>query len=633
MSADATATFEAVLEPGLERFPHLHKPLLLGRLTLRDRFAMAPMTTNFAGPDGQVTPELIDYLALRGAGGFSLVITENMGVHGTGRVMPRMLMAHEDHLVVGLRRLASTVQATGAAIFAQLSHCGRQSRPKFTGNQLVAPSAIPCPLNREMPRALDLDEIATMVRAFVDAAARVEAAGYDGVEVHAAHGYLPSGFLSAYSNKREDRYGGSLENRMRFLLEIVDGIKRRTRLPLSVRISGDELVEGGNTVAETTEIARALEEHGVDAISVSVGVYESFNAMSMVTGEKEGRWLPLAGMIKQHVSIPVMGVGRIKRPEVAEAAVAADHCDIPLFGRAAIADPELPRKVTRGETRRIMWCLSCNLCLGRAARPETICPVNPGVGRDAALTHDIAQRAPSPRRIAIAGSGLAALTAAWIAAARGHSVTVHDERSELGGMARWRARVPGQSEYNETIAAFAERARDVGALFSKLAPRTGDHDILWVSRHFQPGRTRDLDVYEVLAIEPLPGSGDVVTVIGQDLASAECALRLANAGNSVTLCSPGGDIALDAHPGYRMLVRRLLEGAGATIKLGTLPETHEIAGRAVRGHPIAAPTAYGDEHGWTNPHGDVADAWIDDAYEPGLMTRAIYSAVELARRA
>jgi 2,4-dienoyl-CoA reductase-like NADH-dependent reductase (Old Yellow Enzyme family) len=342
----------------MERFPHLFSPLKLGRLSLPNRFAMAPMTTNYAGPDGGVTPRLCDYLTARGSGGYSLIITENMGVHASGRVMPRMLMADEDKHIAGLARLADAIHATGVRTIAQISHCGRQSKSKFTGMPLVAPSAIPCPLNREMPRALALEEIAQMERAFVAAARRVEAAGFDGVEIHAAHGYLASSFLSAYSNHRTDAYGGSLENRMRFLLNIVDGIRRHSDITLTVRISADEFVEDGNTLEQTTVIARTLEMHGVSAISVSVGVYESFNTQSMVSGEAEGRWLPLAGAIARGLAIPVFGAGRIKRAQVAEAAIARGDCALPLFGRPAIADAELPRKIGDGREADILPCVS-----------------------------------------------------------------------------------------------------------------------------------------------------------------------------------------------------------------------------------------------------------------------------------
>ena len=619
---------------GAARFPNLFTPISIGRLQLANRFVMAPMTTNFAAADGSVTPELCEYLGLRGRGGFGLIVTENIGVHPSGRVMPRMVMAHEERFVPGLRQLVETVHATGARIQGQISHCGRQGRSKFTGRPLVAPSPIACPLNREVPHELTLDEIEELERAFVRAAVRVRDAGFDAVEIHAAHGYLVSEFLSAYSNKRGDRYGGALGNRMRFVLRVVDGIRRETgaHFPLTVRLSADEFVTGGITLPESTRIAKALESHGVDAISVSVGVYETFNTQSMVTGEPEGRWLTLAGDIKSAIGIPVLGVGRVKRPEVAEQAIADGLVDLACFGRAAIADPDIPNKVARGEMHRIRWCLACNVCLGRSARPETICPVNPGVGHDGEFARVLSRRAAPSRRIAILGSSMSCLTAAWVAASRGHRVVVYEPAGEIGGMQRWRAAVPGQAEYAETIEALKQRAAEAGVAFKHELPGDKDADTLWVLRRYQAGAGGSNSSYAVLAGEFRPAAGTAMSVFGHDLASAEAALVLAEQGARVTLHSPKADIALDAHPGYRALDARLLLARRAQVlrrapSPSGPPDPAEIGGTA-GGETVA----YGEERGWDYPYGkrEGAAAFISDAYEPGAMTRGIYEAVELA---
>jgi 2,4-dienoyl-CoA reductase-like NADH-dependent reductase (Old Yellow Enzyme family) len=617
---------------GMARYPHLFSPLRLGRLLLPDRFAMAPMTTNFAGLDGGVTPRLCEYLAARGSGGFSLIITENMGVHASGRVMPRMVMADEDKHIPGLTRLADAMHATGARAIAQISHCGRQTKSKFTGMPLVAPSAIPCPLNREMPRALVLEEIGEMERAFVASARRVEAAGFDGVEIHAAHGYLASSFLSAYSNHRTDTYGGSLENRMRFLLNIVDGIRRHSDITLTVRISADEFVENGNTLEQTSVIARTLEAHGVSAISVSVGVYESFNTQSMVSGEAEGRWLPLAGAIARELDIPVFGVGRIKRAEVAEAAIARGDCAIPLFGRSAIADAELPLKIRHGREADVLPCVSCNVCLGRAARPETICPVNPAVGRDRSFAQTIATAPQEVLRIAIAGSCLAALTAAWIAAARGHRVAVYETDGRIGGMQQWHGAVPQQDEYAELVAAAQCRAARAGVQFLVRAPAAGEFDRLWSVRRYQPGGASFPNCYEVLQGKASFPANATLLVHGGDLASTEAATKLAKAGHRVELSTPLADICLDAHPGFRALHRRLIADFGGRVFSSVAaPETG--TGKTLITGPASSPGRKDLlQSDWVYPYAALgtADASIDDAYEPGLMTAGVYAAVELA---
>ena len=281
-------------------FPHLFSSFRLGGRTLRNRMVMPAITTNFAEADGSVGDRLSDYLRARARGGFGTIVTENIGVHASGRVLPRMVMGHDDQYLPGLARLADVIKREGAVAIAQISHAGRQTKRKITGLPLVFPSPIPCPINREMPEALTVDGIQAMEDAFIGAAIRLHRAGFDGVEIHAAHGYLAAAFLSRYSNKRDDLYGGSLDNRMRFLRNIIDGIKANVASDflVLVRISAEEFVPEGLDVAETIDIGRRLESMGVAALSISVGVYEFFNKVSMVSGEPEGQWLHVAEAVR-----------------------------------------------------------------------------------------------------------------------------------------------------------------------------------------------------------------------------------------------------------------------------------------------------------------------------------------------
>src|SRR5690606_6709083 len=301
-----------------------------------------------------------------------------------------------------------------------------------------------------------------------------------------AHGYLVGAFLSAYSNRRTDAYGGALENRMRFLRRIVAGIKTRLgdEFPLIVRISACEFVPHGLDLEQAIAIANRLEADGVHALSVSVGVYESFNKLSMITGEPEGQWLALAGQIRAATRLPVIGVGRIKRAPVAEAAIANGQIDVAAFGRASIADPQIPAKILAGREQDTVRCLGCNICLGRSARPETICPVNPLVGREGSVR---LQRSARTRAIMIHGTSIAALTAAWVAARRGHRVTVVARSDEpVGGMQAWRARVPGQQEYAEVVESVLRRATNAGVHLSD-SPTTGSAGAeIWRTRLYQP---------------------------------------------------------------------------------------------------------------------------------------------------
>jgi 2,4-dienoyl-CoA reductase-like NADH-dependent reductase (Old Yellow Enzyme family) len=591
---------------------------------------MPAITTNFAESDGSVGDRLSDYLRARARGGFGAIITENIGVHATGRVMPRMVMGDNDRYLPGLARLADVIRSEGACVIAQISHAGRQTKSKITGLPLVFPSPIPCPINREMPQALTVDGIRTMEDAFIGAAIRLHRAGFDGVEIHAAHGYLVAAFLSRYSNKRDDLYGGSLDNRMRFLRNIVSGIKASVApdFLVLVRISAEEFVPDGLDVAETIEIGRRLKALGIAALSVSVGVYESFNKLSMVSGEAEGQWLTVAEAVRRGTAMPVIGVGRIKRGQVAEAALARGQIDLAAFGRAAVADPALPRKLQGQSHAAIAWCVGCNVCLGRRSRPETICPVNPAVGREAEFAFE---RTATPHRVLIRGSGFAALSAAWVAASCGHAVVIADPDGQPGGMQGWRSRVPGQEEYREAIAALVERARQAGAEIRSNV-RAGDRfTTRWVVRRFEPvprgpsSARPPLVTYDVLSGRRQIETGAPVTVYGDDLSSAEAAIVLANAGYRVTLCSPAADIAVDAHPGFRDVSYRALNGAGAKVEVGVAAVAD---GLVVHGRTSGL--AYESEEAWTYPATTEADAFIDDAYEPGAMTRGVYAAVELA---
>ena len=565
----------------------LRQGLRIGPVELPNRFAMAPMTTNFASEQGLVTEQLVDHLQARARGGFGLVITENLGVHASGRVMPRMAMADRDECIEGLARLARGIQAHGARAFAQISHCGRQSRSKFTGQPLRAASAIACPINREVPQAMSVQEIEQAIGWFVDATVRVEQAGFDGVELHGAHGYLIAGFASAYSNQREDEYGGSLQNRARFLLEIVRRIKARCQLALSVRISADELVPRGNTLTDTLTLARWLQEAGADALSVSVGVYESFNAMSMVAGETPGQWLPLAAAIGQQVQIPVMGVGRIHDAALADLAVRSGWCDLALFGRSAIADAQLPIKALAGQAHTTLHCLACNVCLGRSARPETLCPMSPDVGRQAWFEQVLCAPAAEPRRIVIVGTGLIALSAAWVAARQGHQVTVV-ESGAAGGLQGLRAKVPQQAVYTQALAGARWRAKAAGARLhpanlANLALPCGDE--YWVER--APAASAGADTLQ--GVEALVVQGQ-----GGELPAA------------ITVPK---DLALDAHPGYRALYRRHFAQLGVPVLSS---QQQEITAAALAPDPALALD-------WAAVPGAII-RWMDDSYEPDQMT-------------
>ncbi len=483
-----------------------------------------------------------------------------------------------------------------------------------------------------MPLELTVSQIEMLVDAFAAAAFRLKQAGFDGVEIHGAHGYLVAAFLSNYANKRSDDFGGSLENRMRFLLNIIAQIRKRCGpdFPICVRLSVEEFVTDGLTSSETCKIARALEAAGVHAISASVGTYESFNRLSMITGEKEGRWLPLARLVKQSVSIPVMGVGRLKRLIPQKKRWFVEIWILPRSGGPP-SPIRLSQKARTHQEDTTIFCIGCNICLGRSSRPQTICPLNPTVGDEARWRFMPTEKS---KKLRIEGSSLASLTAAWVAAERGHSVELAVNGTGLGGMQGWRARVPGMEEYDEAIEAAWLRAKLAGVRI--VEPDTAPVGLVWrevgqlpITSAILEFRPSAFPAGDILVQNTLPQGNEFCEVFGSDVATTEAAIRLATAGRRVRIVTAMRDIAHDAHPGYREVSRNRLAALGVEVLTGcedwrdklaaVAPGVAVIAGEVEPAEPPPKATA-GD--------GDTIE--IVDAYEAGAMTSGIYAAADQA---
>ena len=364
-------------------YPALASALKLRDKTLRNRIVVPAMGTGFASADGFVTPQLLDYYQARAQGGAGMVIVETTtvefprGIHASNK-----LVADTDLAIPGLTQLAAMIQSHGALAILQLNHAGRLGKRNSNGIQPIAPSAIAAP-GGQVPRAMDIEEIQLVVRKFGEAARRAKAAGFDGVEIHAAHGYLLATFASQASNQRTDDYGGSIENRGRFLGQVVEEIRRCTGpdFLLWCRINGQEF---GDPLALTLEegqaIARSLLPH-VDAIGVSCRGYGSDSLVNYP--DEPGAMLPIAIGIKQAVPVPVIAVGRFS-PDVAEKALKEGHVDLIAMGRQTIADPDTPRLILSGRQQDTRPCIACFYCADWGARLDKPigCQVNAAVGRE-----------------------------------------------------------------------------------------------------------------------------------------------------------------------------------------------------------------------------------------------------------
>ncbi len=413
-------------------FAALSNPFQIGNLKLNNRIVMPPMATNFAGPDGSVNERHIAYYVRRAQGGAGYITFEHTGVLQQGKAFPSMALIDSDRQIPSFRKLTEAIHREGGKIVIQINHAGRQTSSAITGSPLVAPSAIPCPVRKEGPVALSPEQIPKIVEAFALAAGRVKEAGADGVEIHMAHGYLLNQFLSPYSNKREDEYGGNAQRRMRAPIEVLQAVRHKVGLdfPIICRLSADEYVEEGLKLEASKEIAGALEKNGANALHISACVAASVYFNQPPYYVEEGVFAHLAQGIKSVVNIPVITVGRIRTPELANRILEDKKADLVSMGRALIADPDLPAKAFGGRREDIIPCISCNRCIVSIRKGALQCAVNPETGREGVF---IVKKTTRPKKVWIIGGGPAGMKAAEIAARRGHQVTLYEKENQLGG--------------------------------------------------------------------------------------------------------------------------------------------------------------------------------------------------------
>jgi 2,4-dienoyl-CoA reductase-like NADH-dependent reductase (Old Yellow Enzyme family)/thioredoxin reductase len=415
-------------------FEKIFSPIRIGQLEIPNRLVVPAMVMNFCNTDGTATERYTAYHEAKARGGWGLIITEDYAVSPTGKGFPNIPGLWNDDQIESHAKFTQRIHESGGRIFAQIYHAGRQTSQFLIGSQPVAPSPLACPMIQEIPRELTRDDIAEIVEQFGDCARRAKKAGFDGIEIHGGHGYLIAQFMSLYSNKRTDEYGGNLLSRMRFPLEILANIRTKVGkdFPIIFRISGDELVPGGRNIEDTKAISRMLQETGIDAIHVSAGTYGSFYGIAPPAAISHGWITDYAREVKGVVQIPVITVGRINDPYLAEEILASGKADLVAMGRASLADPEFPNKTARGQIADINSCIGClQGCIGRISlyQPAT-CMVNPPLGKEAELQ---IRSADLRKKVFIAGGGPAGMEAAMVAALRGHEVHLFEKSEKLGG--------------------------------------------------------------------------------------------------------------------------------------------------------------------------------------------------------
>ncbi|MBR2869145.1 MAG: FAD-dependent oxidoreductase [Clostridia bacterium] len=585
------------------KYETLFSPIKIGNVEIKNRICMAPMLMDFGQFDGRTTEQLMDYYEERAKGGTGLIITEITRVNDVtgGAAFAQLGMSH-DYQIEGMAEFANRIHSHGSKLFVQLHHPGRQNMGLLIG---TLPLSIAC--DKAMPffkdmlykvvpagkllmkhhivprvvapskcensyfsdgnnRALTKKEIKNLINDFIDAAVRVKKSGCDGVQLHASHGYLLQQFLSPNTNKRTDEYGGSLENRMRFILEIIAGIREKcgADFPIIVRLTVDECYsmigkkDKGYDLNEGVEIAKRLEKAGVDAIDVSSASYDAFNFWLEPTSFECGWRKYMAQAVKNAVSIPVIAANLIRSPEQAESQLNEGVQDIISLGRPHIADPYWAKKAESGHAEDIKRCICCLYCIESMQNNAYIgdhgyCAVNPFVGSE---KYEL-KKDGNGRKILVVGSGPAGLTAAELFAKRGFAVTVAEKSDKLGGQVDLAVKPPHKDKLLWCIEDLHTSCQKLGVEFlmntevTKVFVENAKPFAVICATGAYASRPKFIDGYDrenvYTTTDILDGSvvleNKKVAVIGSGMTGLETAELLTVTGNNVTVVEMADEIA------------------------------------------------------------------------------------------
>lgn len=561
-------------------YESLFSPGRIGRMETKNRTVMAPMVRNYADEQGMITPKYLASIDRVARGGVGVMILDAAFISPEGKGFVRQIGIHNDECISGLKEVAQIAHKHGTLVGCQLHHAGRQTSSQVTGMQPVSASPIADPTINEVPKELSVDEIQALVQAYAHGARRAKEAGCDFVEIHGAHGYLITQFLSPFSNRREDEYGGSDDARMRFATEVVQAVREAVGpdFPVTIRLSADEMVPAGLQPDDTIKIAQQLEQLGIDAFHISAGNNASFGRGYMIQpmAIEDGPLVHLAEKIKGSVSVPVITVGKIRSPQMADDIVRTGKADFVALARVLLADPDWPKKAEEGREKEINMCIACNQgCISRLFEQLDVwCTVNPETAREI----EFAEAEPeSPKNILIAGGGPAGMVAAKYAVEHGHNVVLAEREDHLGGQLISAAAAPlrpGWEELRQYLMSEMERlgvdVRLNTEATAELAEQEGaDVAIVAVGasqvRPSIPGIEHE---NVVTAVEVLLGkaqAGHKVIVAGGGCSGAQTAEFLAVRGHDVTIVEMLGEIARDSAAGDRDLLIKRLHERGVSI--------------------------------------------------------------------
>ena len=568
--------------PGERKYPHVFSPGRLGKLETKNRIKYASTETNFNYRDGYVADKEVAYMEAQARGGAGIVTTQGAYTdpRGEGKGYVGMMAIWDDKFIPGLKRIADVIRKHDAVSVLQLMHCGRVGGIHL--DYTVGPSVVEQRLPRfRPPRAMTKEDIELCIAEHVQGARRCVEAGFDAVEISGIVGYLLSNFISSYTNKRTDEFGGDVKGRAEFPRRIVAGIRKQVGpdYPIIIRLCGEELLSdrGGNTPEESLEINRIICNAGVDLLSVTVGWQES--AESVISRDiPQGNWLHVAKRFKTALKMPVSMAYRLFEPKYPEAALAEGSIDFWESCRAMIADPMLPTKIREGREEDIIPCMACNICLARLFRDaELTCFVRPSLGHESEADWGFYgfPRARAKKKIMIVGAGLAGLQAGAVAAAQGHDVPIYEKKAKVGGQAAIAAKGPwGDSEFMRLVNHLKTRCEKHGAKIvtgTTVTPELIDQqapDKVVLATGALPARSafpggdgkNVVSCLDVMDGKVTPGKR--VIVVGWTGVAISTALFLVEKGGyEVSLIGPAKKFGLDVNPSYIWrYMKKLKEG-------------------------------------------------------------------------
>ncbi|HOB12185.1 MAG TPA: NAD(P)/FAD-dependent oxidoreductase [Syntrophomonadaceae bacterium] len=521
----------------------LFEPLQIKNLILPNRIIMSALDLAYC-PDGQVNSRLINFYEQRARGGAGLIMIGGTAIVPEG-VYGGFVSIHDDTYIEGHRQLTQRVKQHGARIGVQLFHSGAYSLGFKDGHEVVAPSPVPSGLTGQIPRELTTEEIQQLIRSYGQAAVRAQKAGYEVIEIISSAGYLINQFLSPLTNQRRDQYGGSLENRMRFGLEVAAEIRRQVGpdMVLSVRLSGSDFVPGSNTWREAGIFARELQQVSIDLINITGGWHQS--RVPQIQAEvPRGNYVYLARKIKEQVSIPVAIGNRINNPALAGAILQRGQADLISVARGFLADDQWAAKAKNGQAHQIRKCIACMTCLDgafleKADLPGVSCAINAQAG------FEETRQLKTPRqkyRVLVIGAGPAGLEAARVAALQGHQVVLWEKQDYMGGQWRLASIPPGKEEFFSLIDYYQEILPALGVQIKTginadaKAVAAENPQVILVATGAQPAfpplptetGAPVMQAWQVLAGEPVVGQR--IAVVGGGATGCETALYLAEQG-------------------------------------------------------------------------------------------------------